>query len=599
VKKIRCCLSLLFFINAVSTSAQVPIDYETSYLYFLRVNNAALESRPSYFVNSNLTCAWFYSSAFDKKNYENVKNDEFKRNSYYSQLCNTLRTKIGALSFKKEYYIWSNSSLGEYDFSTGSFPIVNLFTDCYFISGKSMLDHDCLFKNLPLTIGWVVNRDCYNYSLKLPQAKAENIINSRKKADGTVDRNLQTKLIFSFVNEPYFIQPNQSTFDRDGFIIYVSAIEFYNNGQLIGSVKPAINFEDPVLGYRVKNGEDTYNNRSIIVNRINGLPNGPVKFYNSDGTLSRIADCSYFFPNQIIFSGDDVHFAKKNNKLIPVSIQQYKKNQKVGYYIECGQSNDGVYLKYVSRLNIDGTKDVIDDPMGSRGHTHLAVNQLPADAQRLIKKYDDGNYFSYSIGGGPAQSSAVKDAVVQNQEPGKDQPNAVEDKSSSSTNENSNILFSIDKGGLVKDYFAGNAQIYNKKSGNSLSSDILFMFINKDDEIPYQKELIRDVSNWLKEKVKLSPANVGNIKNDELLKIELGFAEKFRSYVTNKGTVWYADLTTNIIITKNGKLANEKSFLNSTTMLAGKEDKWVALEDAILKSEKKISKILDDYMPLN
>jgi hypothetical protein len=34
-------------------------------------------------------------------------------------------------------------------------------------------------------------------------------------------------------------------------------------------------------------------------------------------------------------------------------------------------------------------------------------------------------------------------------------------------------------------------------------------------------------------------------------------------------------------------------------MFLGKKDKWIALEDTIEKCEKKISKILDDYIPID
>jgi hypothetical protein len=598
VKKIKCLLAVLSFMSAGKTFAQTPIDYETSYLYFLRITNSSLESIPRYFINTDFNCAWFYSSAFDHKNYEIVKDDEFKRNSYYRQLCNSLRTKISGLNFKNEYYFWSKSSLGEYDFSTNSFPIVNLFKDCYFLDDRSHLDNECLSRRLPLRVSWVLNREYLNYSIKIPPAKAESIIDSRKKTNGSVDRSLQTKIIFSFVNEPYDPKIDPDIFDREGFIIYVSRVEFYDNNQLIGSVKPTINFQDPALGFRVKNGEDSYFNRKIIINRINGIPNGPVKFYKGDGALSRIVNCSYYFPTHIYFSGDDVRFFEQNNKTVPYSIQQYKDNQKVGYWIQFYQDNTHVYLQYVTRINSDGSKDYIDDPMGANGHTHLAVKQLPADAQELIKKYDYGNYFQYSIGGAAPQASA-KDAVVQNVNAEKVQSNTVNKESSTPANENDNILSSSNKGGIVNNYIAGTTQIYtNKKSGNTVGANVLFMFINKEDEIPYQKELITEVSRWIKENVPLSPADIGNIKIDSLVKVGLNFSEKFRSYATNKGTVWYADLKTSITLTKDGKLLYDKSFLNSTTMLAGKTDKWIALEDAISKSEKKIGKILEDYMPV-
>ncbi len=156
--------------------------------------------------------------------------------------------------------------------------------------------------------------------------------------------------------------------------------------------------------------------------------------------------------------------------------------------------------------------------------------------------------------------------------------------------------------GYIKDCLTGNTDIVvNKKSGTKQSTKIIFMFINENDNdgIPYQSQLIQHISNWLKERIKLSFANIDSINTDSLFKIELGFTEKFRSYIYSKGTFWYADLQTTIIITQNGKLLKEKSFVNSTTMLKGKQDKWTALEDAIPKCEKRIGDVLEDYVPVN
>ena len=103
-------MKLVFYLNAaffillpLSTIAQTPIDEETSFLYFLKVNNKNFNDLSYPFGAVNTTCFWYYSSEFDKSNYANIKNDEFKKNNYSNQLSKTLRTKIDALSFKKDW----------------------------------------------------------------------------------------------------------------------------------------------------------------------------------------------------------------------------------------------------------------------------------------------------------------------------------------------------------------------------------------------------------------------------------------------------------------------------------------------------------------
>jgi hypothetical protein len=420
----------LFILLPTFVIAQTAIDKETSFLYFLKVNNTDFNEGSYPFGNGNMSCFWYYSSEFDKSNYDIIKNDEFKRNNYTNQLTKTLRTKIDVLSFKKEYSLMSQSSFGEFNFSDNSFPITNIFSDCYFLKDRTMFDHDCQFKTVPISIGWIINREYFDYVIKIPPEKAEKLINARKQTNGRINRTLQTKIIFTFVNQPYYIQTRQfggsiyNVLEKDGFIIYITRIEFYDNGQLIASLKPNTSFEDPISGYKKINGEDIYHmvtkdyqktlsDNTIVVNRVNGVPAGPVKYYNENGNLIKIADCSYFFPNKIIYAGDEVKFLEISGKNIPYSIMQYSHNRIAGYEIHFEIRGNNVQLNTVHKIDESGTKTLLTDPNGWFSHYGGEVKAMPVSVQELIKKYDYDNYFSYSINAATIPPKIIKDEEVQ------------------------------------------------------------------------------------------------------------------------------------------------------------------------------------------
>lgn len=501
----------------------------------------------------------------------------------------------------------SQLGFGEYNFSDNSFPITNIFTDCYFLKDRTMLDHECQFKTVPITIGWIINREYFDYAVKIPPEKAEKLINARKQLNGKINRTFQTRIVFTFVNQPYYIQTREfggsiyNVLEKDGFIIYITKLEFYDNGQLVASLKPNTNFEDPVSGYKKLNGDDIYHmvtkdyektlsDNTIVVNRVNGVPAGPVKYYDAHGNLIKTADCSYFFPNKIVYAGDEVKFVEIAGKNIPYSIMQYSNNRIAGYEIHFEQSGNKVQLNTVHKIEESGAKTLLTDPNGWFSHYGGEVNSMPIPVQELIKKYDHDNYFSYSGNKNEPIPVIKKDEEIK----------ISESKTIATTSTDNKILISAVTGTESKKYFAGQSAIYsNKKADKKETGDVLFLFNYKDGKNDNIKSEIKNYivsqfQGWIEKSIHATPVSLQSLKENTLFKVELIFTVRLF-----KITSLDAYIDTRIYITKNGELVLDDSFKNSKSLFMDSNEPYTVLNNVITNSEKKISKILEDYMPIN
>lgn len=593
-------------------TAQVNIEKETAFLYFIKVNGKTLDES-SYPYGNDQTCFTYYCSEFDKSNYDKVKNDEFKLASYVRQMRTRLAEKMNSLKFTTQYSITTLTGFGAYDFENNSFPITSIFSDCHFRGDATMLDHHCLFTEVPITFGWIINSDNFDYLLKVLPDRAEKMINARKLPDGTVRRSIQTKIIFTFVNQPWYIQQTRfggsiyNIVERDGFIIYIRRIEFWDNNQIVAILTPNQEFEDPVSGFKKVNGEDSYHmvikdnrgevllDNTIELTRSNGLPSGPVKYYNQAGQLIRMVNCSHFFPNNYTVSGDDVSFMFLDGFSIPYSIQQYQNNRLKGYQISLykggdriwGQPVEGVYISKVSLIDDAGFERSIVKPRDISGFGGRLEDMSP-EVQALVKRYDFDSFFQYRkpTNTSPGTSESNETGVSGNESLEKD----------TKYNE---LLTSTLTGNISPNFIAGITEVYtNKKTDTREKTNVLFLLGYKDGSNenlkPETKDyIVREFQNTLMNSIVLSPAGLENFNKDSLFKVELSFTARLTSFKSLD-----AYITTKILITQNGKILMEDSFERSRSLFLESNDPYVVLRNVIGNCQKRISKLLQEYISI-
>ena len=161
--------------------------------------------------------------------------------------------------------------------------------------------------------------------------------------------------------------------------------------------------------------------------------------------------------------------------------------------------------------------------------------------------------------------------------------------------ENASILKSRFTGTATNNFLSKETNLTLNKKTETLN--VLFLFTYKDGANDNLKpdlkaNIIQQFKSWVEGSIKGANVDLGNVKEDSLFKIELSFTARLL------GTRELdAFITTRVHITHNGKTLKDESFERSKSLMVGNEPNAV-LESAIANSEKKISKILSDYIKL-
>lgn len=576
MKILKQILFLLFSATYISSFGQSQINNETSFLFYLKIYYKEI---------SDVTVAE-YASKYDKSNYEVIKNDEFKKVKYINQTKEKIKNKINALNFNKEYYFTVKSEFGKYDFSDNSFPITSLFKGYQLTSN---------YAGGPLNFGWMINMDYFDYKIKLPADKAENIVNSRKDISGYVDRTVETKFIFSFVNQHFHNYEINDEYFGTWLVIYLTRIEFYSNGNLLSAIQPFVNFEDPASGYKVLNGKETiyFGGQTIVVNRVNGLPSGPVLFYSTKyQSLEKLENCSYYFPTFSQSSGDIVEFTGRSGKEYPIEIKQYKDGRIRGYNIKFDLSNH-MAVNRVSRTGENGQEVIIAQYSAITG-PNKEVKDLPIDVQELIKKYDYHNYFQYTIN----ETPTINPSNIINEYEKIEESKLIETEEPKSPNNPNKVLLSKVTGHLSKVYLIGKIDLFNKKNGGTKgNSDVIFLFnyedgVNDNIKPEVKEKIVQQFKSWISSSIPNTSKDLSSLSEDSLLKVELVFTLNLLGKVEID-----AHIKTRINIAQNGNHVLDESFYRSKSFFLGNEPNAV-IESAIANSKKKIAKILGAYFKI-
>jgi hypothetical protein len=172
-------------------------------------------------------------------------------------------------------------------------------------------------------------------------------------------------------------------------------------------------------------------------------------------------------------------------------------------------------------------------------------------------------------------------------------------KSSASDNPDNKMLISIAIGSPAKAYLSGSMDITtDKKAGTKEKSNVLFLFYyygSSDDNIKpeYKSQIINSVKNWLEKSVNMTAVGLNDLKETSTLRVELILSLKILAIASVD-----AYIKTRIYITRNEKVIADESFERSKSLLFDNKVTAAIIDNSLKNSEKKISKVLSDYMSI-
>src|SRR5689334_8289387 len=102
-------LSVLFLFSYNITKAQNKMTPKEAFFYSMRVNNISPNAVIKYYGLGGDSKAYqmvdFYASTTDNYNYTKSVNDEFKKNTYLSNIYNEMTSGINSVNFNKTFFI--------------------------------------------------------------------------------------------------------------------------------------------------------------------------------------------------------------------------------------------------------------------------------------------------------------------------------------------------------------------------------------------------------------------------------------------------------------------------------------------------------------
>lgn len=131
----------------------------------------------------NFNWSWFdlYINTFEKGKFEKIRNDEFKWPVYAKNIVNEIQNGVSYIDFDKTYSFSCNARLGKYNMDLGYFPIESLNTD------QVVFEHPTTMNSYKIQLK-SLNDSVFDKRLFMRTANAERFIDSRKDANGNINR---------------------------------------------------------------------------------------------------------------------------------------------------------------------------------------------------------------------------------------------------------------------------------------------------------------------------------------------------------------------------------------------------------------------------
>ncbi|MCI5050858.1 MAG: DUF4852 domain-containing protein [Candidatus Pacebacteria bacterium] len=287
----RILLLLLLISLSASVQSQNTLGKEDAFLYFMKANSHKKGDKTNGGFGNVKRFTWFdvYIRTFMKYEFNQSINDEFKKQAFVQKANTQMDSRLRNISFDKTYTNTIKGWLGQYDFSKKGFPVkvqIENFKDV-------VKDAEDLF----IGFNSIVNKDELPEFINIDSNKAQSIINSRKQANGKIDRTVYLKILYN-VTKRKPKDKGSNGYKNTDLHIYVHKVDVYLDqyqNKLLGTIKPAIDWEDKINGIatldgqvKLKNGEFT-----TVVNYENGKIVNPVKSYYANGQVRTIGTYNY------------------------------------------------------------------------------------------------------------------------------------------------------------------------------------------------------------------------------------------------------------------------------------------------------------------
>lgn len=229
-------LCLLFFLTISSFSYCQPIMTNMEGFYFtLKANNFKITENA--IEGPQLQVRWFdiYVNTFDKTNYQNNRNDEFKWPQYSKKIVEEINNGIASADFSKIYSLTCNATFGKWDSESSSFPITELW------SGIEIVKYPLAFNDFTIRYSPTWGNKDIEYKLKMDPLKAERLIESRKDNVGNINRKIIAKVIFNVVNRSL-----ERTLTQVNLEVYMHKIFFMDGTTILGEISPIAKYSASV-----------------------------------------------------------------------------------------------------------------------------------------------------------------------------------------------------------------------------------------------------------------------------------------------------------------------------------------------------------------
>lgn len=168
-----------------------PMNYETAFFYYVAVHGA-----PQNVVER-------YASYFDSLNYQRAMADEFERTRYRTSIQSLITERVKNIDFERKFTLIGQGNLGEYSFSSHSFPVVGIpsYSPCLDAGRTSGVCTGTVLHVDVFRQDEAVNASEFTWSLDMSESDASAFIKSRSRAGhGSIDRRVAIRITYSIVN---------------------------------------------------------------------------------------------------------------------------------------------------------------------------------------------------------------------------------------------------------------------------------------------------------------------------------------------------------------------------------------------------------------
>ncbi len=223
MKYLICFLTFLFSVYSFS---QTKLSEKEAFIFFMKAyNHKPLDNTNNRSVNFG-QYRWIdlYILKFCGYEYNQVKNDEFKIQSFFNRINSELNHEIESVNHNKIYTQTIKASIGKFNFEDESFPI--------YYSSENFKGVEGNLQGFRIEINDILNKEDVMMKLPMTANKAESFINSRKSNNGKVNREVYLKFHFkvtSLNTIVYSPKGGVNGYNKEDLSIVATKIEVLKN----------------------------------------------------------------------------------------------------------------------------------------------------------------------------------------------------------------------------------------------------------------------------------------------------------------------------------------------------------------------------------